>query len=196
MEFSTIYIMWKRQLKRFIRAKPRMVVSLFQPLMFLVAFGFGFGPMFDGMGIDYLQFLAPGIIAMTILFGSIMNGSETIMDKQFGFLKETLVAPVSRTSIMLGKTLGGATIAVTGGLMIFLITLLFGFEVYNWAYVLPAILVMFGIAIFFTSLGIALASKIDDMHAFPMIMNFLVMPTFFYLGHFFRWRIFLLYYNF
>ena len=182
MEFKAIYVMWKRQLKRFSRNRARMVVSLFQPIMFLVAFGFGFGPMFDENGLSYLQFLAPGIITMTILFGSVMNGAETIMDKQFGFLKETLVAPVSRNSIMLGKTLGGATIAVLQGFLIFGLTLMLGFEVYDWALVIPAILVMFAVAMFYTSLGIALASKVDDMQAFPMIMNFFIMPTFFLSG--------------
>lgn len=111
----TIYIiaiLWLRQIKRYIRSRTRMLGSLGQPILFLVALGFGFGPIFEKAGGgDYIQFLAPGIIAMTIIFTAIFSGIEVIADKQFGFLKETLVAPVSRLEIMIGRTLGGATIA-------------------------------------------------------------------------------------
>lgn len=180
---GAIYVMWKRQLKRFSRAKARMAISLFQPLLFLIAFGYGFGPVYaQANGGDYMFFLAPGIIAMTILFGSIMNGIETVWDKQFGFLKETLVAPVSRTSIMLGRTLGGATVAVIQGFLVLLITTLLGFRVQSISNLILALIVMFGIATLFSALGIALASKFEDMQAFPLVMNLLVMPTFFLSG--------------
>src|SRR4030042_3939135 len=106
------YIMWLRQLKRYWRSKPRVRGSLAQPVLFLVALGFGFGPIFEKAGGgNYIQFLAPGIIAMSVLFTSMFNGISLIWDKQFGFLKETLVAPVSRAKILLGRTLGGATVA-------------------------------------------------------------------------------------
>ncbi len=178
-----IYIMWKRQLLRFSRSKSRLIISLFQPLFFLIAFGFGFGPVFQkATGGDYISFLAPGIVAMTILFGAIFNGIETIWDKQFGFLKESLVAPVSRTKIMLGRTLGGATVAILQGLLILLITLLFGFKIIGFMAFLIALIIMFMIAVFFTSLGIMIASKVEDMQAFPMVMNLLVMPMFFLSG--------------
>lgn len=180
---GAIYVMWKRQLKGFVRAKPRIVVSLFQPLLFFVAFGFGFGPTFaKAGGGDYIEFLAPGIIAMTILFGSVMNGVETIMDKQFGFLKETLVAPVPRYKIMLGRALGGATVAFCQGFFVLLITFLFGFRVQNYFNLIFVFGIMFLIALIFSAFGIAIASKLDDMHAFPMIINFLVMPIFFLSG--------------
>ncbi len=112
----TIYILWLRQLKRYLRSHSRIVGSLGQPLLFLIALGYGFGPVFQkaGQG-NYLEFLAPGVIAMTILFTSIFSGIEIIWDKQFGFLKETLVAPVSRLNIMIGRTLGGATVATIQG---------------------------------------------------------------------------------
>src|SRR6266481_2243064 len=109
---NTIYILWLRQLKRYVRSKSRMLGSLGQPLLFLLALGFGFGPIYQKAGGgNYLQFLAPGIIAMAILFSGIFAGIEVIWDRQFGFLKETLVAPVSRFRIMFGRTLGGATVA-------------------------------------------------------------------------------------
>ena len=125
-----IYVLWQRQLKRYVRARSRIVASLAQPLLFLLALGFGLGPIFEraGQG-DYIQFLTPGVVAMTILFSSIFSGIEVIWDRQFGFLKETLVAPLSRRTIMMGRTLGGATVAVIQGLIVFGICLIAGFKV-------------------------------------------------------------------
>src|SRR6266567_2338292 len=116
---NTIYVLWLRQIKRYIRSRSRIFGSLGQPLLFLVALGFGFGPIFQKAGGgNYINFLAPGIIAQGILFTAIFSGIELIWDRQFGFLKETLVAPVSRLSIMLGRTLGGATVACFQGLIV------------------------------------------------------------------------------
>ncbi len=105
---NAIYILWLRELKRYYRSKSRMIGSLGQPLLFLLALGFGLGPIFQkaGQG-SYFQFLGPGVISMSILFTAIFSGIQVIWDKQFGFLKETLVAPVPRLHIMLGKTFGG-----------------------------------------------------------------------------------------
>src|SRR6201997_5834255 len=113
---SSIYILWIRQLKRYVRSRSRIVSSLGQPVLYLIALGFGFGPIFQkaGQG-SYIQFLAPGIIGMTLLFTSVFSGMELIWDRQFGFLKETLVAPVPRLLIMIGRTLGGATVAIIKG---------------------------------------------------------------------------------
>jgi len=182
---STIYILWLRQIKRYLRSKSRIVGSLGQPVLFLVALGFGLGPIFQraGQG-NYIQFLAPGIIAMSILFTSIFSGIEVIWDRQFGFLKETLVAPVSRFSIMLGRTLGGATVATLQGVIILLISLVVGFRPVLSG-ILPAFLIMLLIAILFTALGTAIASRLEDMQGFQLIMNFLVMPLFFLSGAFF-----------
>lgn len=177
-----IYIMWLRQIKRYWRSKSRMIGSLGQPILFLVALGFGLGPIYARAGAgDFIQFLAPGVIAMTILFSSMFSGIEVIWDRQFGFLKETLVAPVPRFHIMLGKALGGATIAFFQGTLVFLITLIVGFRP-NIVFIPLAIVFMFLIAILFTSLGVAIASRLEDMQAFPIIMNFLIMPLFFLSG--------------
>ena len=180
---KTIYIMWLRQLKRYWRSKSRIFASISQPLLFLFAFGLGFGPIYSqaGQG-DYLSFLGPGIVSMAILFSSIMNGMETIWDKQFGFLKETLVAPVSRTKIMLGRTLGGATLSVIQGLIVLFFIFLFGMKIVSVQSFVFSLFFMILIAVFFTALGITIASKLDDMHAFPLIMNFLIMPVFFLSG--------------
>src|SRR6202167_6524966 len=127
---TAIYVLWLRQLKRYVRSRPRIIASLGQPLLFLLAFGFGFGPIFQraGQG-NYIQFLAPGVIGMTILFTAVFSGIELIWDRQFGFLKETLVAPVPRILIMAGRTLGGATVALFQGLIVVVICLLAGFRI-------------------------------------------------------------------
>ncbi len=179
----TIYILWLRQIKRYIRSKSRIFGSVAQPLLFLIALGYGFGPIFQkaGQG-NYIEFLAPGIIGMSIIFTSIFFGIEIIWDRQFGFLKETLVAPVSRINIMIGRTLGGATIAAIQGLIVFLVSMAAGFRPFN-LYLLPlAFLVMVAIAILFTSIGTAIASQLEDFHGFQLITNFLVMPLFFLSG--------------
>src|SRR5258708_783034 len=180
---KTIYILWLRQLKRYIRSRSRIVGSLGQPLLFLLALGFGFGPIFQKAGGgNYITFLAPGVIAQGILFTAIFSGIELIWDRQFGFLKETLVAPVSRFEIMLGRTLGGATIAFVQGSIIFMLTLIIGFRPVNWAMVPLAFAMMFLISITFTALGTAIASMLQDFQGFQLIMNFLVMPLFFLSG--------------
>lgn len=180
---EAIYMMWLRQLKRYWRSKARMIGTLGQPTLFLVAFGFGFSAVFEKAGGgDYLQFLTPGIIAMSILFTAMFTGIEIIWDRKFGFLKETMVAPVSRIRIMLGKTLGGATVAMAQGIVVLIISLIIGFRPSSITYIPVAILFMFIIAFMFTSLGIAIASRLEDMQAFPLIINFLIMPIFFLSG--------------
>lgn len=183
MSISVIMALWQRQLKRYIRSKARLVGSLGQPLLFLVSLGFGFGPIFEKAGGgNYIDFLAPGIIAMGVLFTAIFTGIEVIWDRQFGFLKETLVAPVSRFEIMIGRTLGGATVATIQGIAIFLMALLVGFRPLSWVNLPLALVFVFLIAFFFTALGTAIASLLEDMQGFQLIMNFIVMPTFFLSG--------------
>ena len=184
-----VYILWLRQLKRYWRSKARMIGSLGQPLLFLLALGFGFQNIFaKAGGGDYIQFLVPGIIAMSILFTAMFAGIELIWDRQFGFLKETLVAPVSRTSIMMGRTLGGATIAFFQGVVVLLISSTLGFRIVGVLSVegivllTSALLFMFLIGLLFTTLGTVIASRMQDMQAFPLIMNFLMMPLFFLSG--------------
>jgi len=180
---SAIYIMWMRQLKRYWRSRGRVIGSLGQPILFLVALGFGFSGIYaKAGGGDYMQFLAPGVISMAILFTSMFSGMEVIWDRQFGFLKETLVAPVSRWTIMMGKTLGGATIALIQALIVFIITLLIGFRPVSLFSLLIAFVFMFLIGFMFTAMGVAIACKLEDMQAFPLIMNFLIMPIFFLSG--------------
>jgi len=180
---KAIKAIWQRQLIRYWRSKSRIVGSIGQPLLFLLALGFGLNPVFKkaGMG-NYLAFLSPGVIAQPILFMAIFSGVELIWDRQFGFLKETLVAPVSRLKIILGRTLGGATIATLQGIIVLVLTFMIGFRPVNWLF-LPLVLgVMFLIALLYTALGTAIAATMEDFHGFQLIMNFLVMPTFFLSG--------------
>lgn len=180
---NTIYILWLRQIKKYFRSKSRIIGSLGQPLLFLLSFGFGFGSIYQRAGEgSYIQFLAPGIIMMSVLFTAVFSGIDLIWDKQFGFLKETLVAPVSRPSIILGKTLGGATVATIQGVIVFILTLIVGFKPVNWYLVPLALIFVFLVALLFTSLGITIASKLEDMQGFQLIMNFLIMPIFFLSG--------------
>lgn len=180
---NVIYILWLRQLKRYWRSRGRVIGSLGQPLLFLLALGFGFGPVFRraGQG-DYIEFLAPGVIGMTILFAAIFSGIELIWDRQFGFMKEILVAPVPRLTIMIGRTLGGATTALLQGLIVFIICLLAGFRIQNPGQIPLAILFMVLISLMFTALGTAIASVMSDFQGFQLVMNFLVMPIFFLSG--------------
>ncbi len=179
---NAIFILWLRQLKRFIRKKASIVGALGQPIIFLLAIGFGFSPIYaKAGGGNYIQFLAPGIIVMTVLFTSIFTGLEIIWDKQFGFLKETFVAPISRLEILLGKTLGGATVAIIQGVLVFLITLIAGFRP-NLASLPLAFLFLFLVAILSSALGAAIAARLDDMQGFPLIFNFFVQPLFFLSG--------------
>ena len=180
---SIVYVLWLRQLKRFVRSRARIVGALGQPVLFLVALGFGFGPIFEraGQG-SYIQFLAPGVIAMTVLFTSIFSGIELIWDRQFGFLKETLVAPVPRLTIMIGRTLGGATVAVIQGAVVFAVCSLAGFRASGLAALPGALAFVALIALLFTALGTAIASVLQDFQGFQLVMNFLVMPIFFLSG--------------
>src|SRR5215208_4105708 len=128
-DVSAIYILWLRELKRYSRSRAQVIASLGQPLLYLLVLGFGLGPVFEkaGQG-SYLQFVAPGVIGMSILFTSIFSGIGLLWDRQFGFLKETLVAPVPRIQIMVGRTLGGATVAMVQGTMVLVVCLIAGFR--------------------------------------------------------------------
>jgi len=186
---AVIYILWWRQLRRYLRSRARLLASLGQPLLFLLAFGFGFAPVFQkaGQG-NYLQYLAPGVIGMGVLFSAVFSGIELIWDRQFGFIKETLVAPVPRYQIMLGRTAGGATVAVIQGLIVAAVCTLAGFRAHSVAHWPAALLFMVLIAVTFTALGSAIASLVEDFQAFPLVMNFLVMPLFFLSGALFPLR--------
>lgn len=180
---SAIYILWLRELKRYVRSRVQIIASMGQPLLYLLAFGFGFGPVFQRAGNgSYIQFIAPGVIGMSILFMCVFSGVSILWDRQFGFLKETLVAPVSRMQIMLGRTLGSATVATSQGILVFIICLIAGFRPHSWSAFPLALIFMAMVAITFAALGTTFGSVIKDMQGFPIVMNFMVLPMFFLSG--------------
>jgi ABC-2 type transport system permease protein len=180
---KVIYVLWLRQMKRYSRSRARVLSSLAQPLLYLLGMGYGLGPVFERAGLgSYLQFIAPGLVAMTILFTSVFSGIELIMDRQFGVLKETLVAPVPRLCIILGRVLGGATVAFLQGMLFLGVCLVAGFRWHDLAALPQAFLFMALIAILFCALGSAIGSVLSDLQGFQLIIGFLVMPIFFLSG--------------
>jgi ABC-2 type transport system permease protein len=183
--FQAIYVLWIRDLKRTWRAKSRVIGSLMMPIFFLLFLGSGFRrAALPGIpeGMDYITFLIPGAISMSLLFSSIFGGLQILWDKEFGFLKEIMVTPVSRLSIVLGRMAGGSTIALIQSFMILFLSMFLGFRFSSISGLLLAIAFMFLIAFTFIGLGIAFASRMKDMHGFQLIMNFVVFPIFFLSG--------------
>jgi ABC-2 type transport system permease protein len=180
---QAIYILWLRELKRYTRSRAQVVASLGQPLLYLLVLGFGMGPVFEraGQG-SYIQFVAPGVVGMSVLFTSIFSGIGLLWDRQFGFLKETLVAPVPRLHIAIGKTMGGATVAFLQGVLVLVVCLLAGFRPTSLSAIPLAILFMLLISTVFASLGTVVGCRLQSMQGFQLIMNFVVMPIFFLSG--------------
>lgn len=180
---NAIYILWLREVKKYSRSRVQIIASLGQPLLYLLVLGFGLGPVFQRAGAgSYLQFMAPGVIGMAVLFTSVFSGIALLWDRQFGFLKETLVAPVPRIYIMIGRTLGGATVAMLQGVLIVVVCLIAGFRPVSLAGLPIAFLFMAAIATLFAAMGTSIGSSLQDMQGFQLIMNFLVLPIFFLSG--------------
>jgi ABC-2 type transport system permease protein len=177
---DVIYILWLRQMKRYFRSRSRVVGAIGQPLLFLLALGYGLGSVYKQAGHgNYVEFLVPGIIVQTLLFSGVFWGIQILFDKRFGFLKEMLVAPVTRLRILLGNALGGATISLIQALLVFTVSIGIGFRPYNWALVPLAILIMAVLSLMLTSFGAGIASMVEDFQGFQAINNFLIFPLFF-----------------
>jgi len=181
-----VYTIWYRDILRFWRDKMRMIGSIAFPLLFLFVFGSGLSSRmgFLGPGIDFTQFMFPGIIGMTVLMSSFMAGVSVVWDREFGFLKEVLVAPISRTSVAVGKTLGSATVALPQGILILLLAPLIGVSL-SALTVLALLPLMFLLAASMGSLGVLLATRIRSMQAFQVVMQMLMFPMMFLSGVFF-----------
>jgi len=181
-ELWAIYILWLRDLKRYFYDKPRIVASLGQPILFLFVLGTALSPSFAGPGgINFSEFIFPGIISMTVLFTSVFSAMSIVWDREFGFLKEVLVAPVSRFSIVVGKAFGGSTVAVLQGCLMLALAPLVGVKL-SLLKVLKSVAAMFLIAFAMNGLGIVIAARMKEMEGFQMIVNFLIMPIFFLSG--------------
>ncbi len=181
-----IYTIWYRDILRFWHDKMRMIGSIIFPLLFLFIFGSGLrGSMgFLVPGVDFAQFMFPGIIGMTVLMNSFMSGVSVVWDREFGFLKEVLVAPVSRTSVAIGKTLSSTTIAMLQGLLILIFAPIIGISL-SVSTLLALIPLMLLLAISMSSFGILLATRIKSLQAFQVVMQMLMFPMIFLSGVFF-----------
>ena len=181
-----IYTIWYRDILRFWYDKMRMVGAIIFPLLFLFVFGSGLGARMEflGPGIDFTKFIFPGIIGMTVLMTSFMAGISVVWDREFGFLKEVLVAPISRVSVAVGKTLGAATVALFQGMLILLFAPLIGVSFSVWT-ILALLPLMFLLAAAMGSLGILLASCIKSMEAFQAVTQMMMFPMVFLSGVFF-----------
>jgi ABC-2 type transport system permease protein len=174
------YILWLRQMKRYFRSRSRVLGAIGQPILFLLALGYGIGSVYKkaGQG-NYLEFLVPGIIIQTLLFSGVFWGIQILFDKRFGFLKEMLVAPVPRVRILLGNALGGATISLMQAVLVFIISIFLGFRMENWAYLPLSFVLMVVLSVTLCSFGAGIASIVEDFQGFQGINNFLIFPLFF-----------------
>jgi ABC-2 type transport system permease protein len=177
---EVLKVLWLRQMKRYVRSRSRIVGAFGQPILLLLALGYGIGAIYQKAGEgNYLQFLVPGIVTQTILLSAVFWGIIILQDKRFGFLAELLVTPVKRISILLGSALGGATISMLQGILVLIIATFFGFRPHDWLLVPPALLVMAFMTLALTCFGAGIASMVEDFQGFQGINNFLVMPLFF-----------------
>ncbi|HNR43995.1 MAG TPA: ABC transporter permease [Methanofastidiosum sp.] len=178
MMLNAVYIIWLRELKKFVRDRSRLVSSIAQPLIWLLLLGTGFGATFGKVGdLQYIQFMFPGILVMTLLFSSMFSAISIIWDREFGFLKEMLVAPISRTSIALGKAVGGASRSTIQGLIILIFSPLIGINM-TLAKFLMVVPLMFFISFTISGIGIIIAARMESFEGFNLIINFIVMPMF------------------
>ena len=185
---TAIYVLWLREMKRFLRAKSRIFGTVAMPLFFLLFLGMGFRKIaIPGMSeeVDYLRYLVPGILGMNLLFSSTFGGLSVLWDREFGFLKEIMVAPVSRVSIVIGRIAGGVTTALIQGLFILVISSLMGFRMNSILSLGLTIVFMLLISVAFLGLGLIFASKMKDMQGFSIVMNFVMFPLLFLSGAFY-----------
>ncbi|MGQ9551739.1 MAG: ABC transporter permease, partial [Candidatus Bathycorpusculaceae bacterium] len=176
-EIRGLYTLWLREVKRYLRDKTRIISSFFQPLLWLIIFGSGM--RFSGTigELSYQEYIFPGIIGQTLLFTSMFMGISVIWDREFGFLKEILVAPISRVSIFLGKMLGGSTDAVMQGTIIFFLGTLLGVKL-DAVVLLEALPIMILVTFGLISLGLTIASFIENLESFGVVQSFINLPLF------------------
>lgn len=180
-ELMCIYVLWLREMKRFYRAKSRVIGTLGMPLFMLLFLGLGFRQVaMPNMpaGVSYTAYIVPGIIGMTLLFSGSFAGISVIWDREFGFLKEIMVAPVSRISIVLGRIVGGSATCLIQALMILVLSLFMNFSIPGLLPLLISFVFMILICVIFISLGLVFASNMKDMHGFSLVTNFLIFPLF------------------
>ncbi|HZS14707.1 MAG TPA: ABC transporter permease [Candidatus Dormibacteraeota bacterium] len=190
-----VYVIWYRDIIRYWRDRTRLVASLAQPLLFLIVFGVGLSSSLGGVGnarggatfggsLSYVQYMYPGVVGMAVLFTAMFSSMSIVWDREFGFLKEILVAPIDRSAVAVGKTLGGATQAMLQGVIMLAVGPIIGVHLTPLT-VLEAVPILFLIAFTLTAFGVAIAARMRSMQGFQVIMNFLLMPIFFLSGSLF-----------
>ncbi|MBN2735270.1 MAG: ABC transporter permease [Methanomicrobiaceae archaeon] len=181
IQTKAIYVLWLREMIKYFRAKSRIVGAIAMPAFMLIFMGFGFRRVeFAGLpeSIGYFQYLVPGIIGMTLLFTAAYAGMSVIMDRQFGFLKEVLVTPANRVSIVLGMIAGSATTSILQAVIMMTIAVFMGFRLPSLPYIPAALFIMFLISMIFINIGLVISSILKDLHGFNTIINFIVFPLF------------------
>lgn len=178
-----VYMLWWRQIIRFWRSKSRVLGTVLQPLLYLLALGYGLGSIIQrGGGGNYFSFLVAGVMAQTLLFSAFFWGMNILFDKRFGFLKETAVAPISRFQLLLGNILGGATISLIQALIVLLVALVLGFRPADVWHVPIAFVSMALLATALCSFSAGVAARMEDIQGFQAVNNFLVFPLMLFSG--------------
>jgi len=188
---AAIYVLWLREMLKFVRAKSRMIGAIAMPVFMLVFLGLGFRRVeFPGLPpeIGYLQYLVPGIVGMTLLFTGAFTGMSVLMDRQFGFLKEVMVTPASRVSIVLGRIAGGASTSIIQALMMLFLSVFLGFALPSFPMIAASVVVMMFISVIFICIGLILSSFMKDIHGFNTMTNFIIFPIFLLSGALFPVR--------
>jgi ABC-2 type transport system permease protein len=184
--FRSIWVIAYRELVRFVQDKPRMFSSFSMPIIFLLIFGAGFGRLIGQMmpGVDYIQFMYPGILAMTVLMTSIMSGISIVWDREFGFLKEVLVSPLSRSGVLIGKAVGAATIAIIQGAIMLVLAPIVNVPI-NLGTVLALLPLLLILSLSLSGLGLLIGARMRSQQGFQIVMQLVIFPMMFLSGIFF-----------
>ena len=184
--FHSVWVIAYREFLHFIQDRMRMISSFSMPILFLIIFGAGFGRLIGQMmpGVDYLQFMYPGILAMTVLMTSVMSGVSIVWDREFGFLKEVLVSPLNRSGILLGKATGAAGIAIMQAVIMLVIAPIVGVSL-GWGIVLGLIPLIIILSLSLSALGLLIGARMRSQQGFQIVMMLVMMPMMFLSGVFF-----------
>jgi len=184
--FRSIWVIAYRELLRFVQDRPRMFSSFSMPIIFLIIFGAGFGRLIGQMmpGVDYIQFMYPGILAMTVLMTSVMSGVSIVWDREFGFLKEVLVSPLSRSGVLIGKAVGAATIAIIQGAIMLVLAPIVNVPI-NLGTVLALLPLLLILSLSLSGLGLLIGARMRSQQGFQIMMQLVIFPVMFLSGIFF-----------
>jgi ABC-2 type transport system permease protein len=184
--FRSIWVIAYRELVRFLQDRPRMISSFSMPIIFLLIFGAGFGRLIGQMmpGVDYIQFMYPGILAMTVLMTSVMSGVSIVWDREFGFLKEVLVSPLSRSGVLVGKAVGAATIAIVQGAIMLVLAPIVNVPI-NLGTVLALFPLLLILSLSLSGLGLLIGARMRSQQGFQIVMQLVIFPMMFLSGIFF-----------